>query len=107
MNEIVIVCIVLLTIAIIVAIVYLILTLIQISKTTKKLEETIDKVKNLQNIRFAYIDKKVFDENKIAKGLFVKLNSKETLGIDLYFNFGLEFVEEQLNKWREELLHQN
>ena len=57
--------------------------------------ETIEKVKNEQNICFAYTDKKVFDENKIAKGLFVKLNSKETLGNDLYFNFGFEFVEEQ------------
>ena len=44
MNETIIVCMVLLTIAIVAAIVYFILTLIQISKTTKKLEETIDKI---------------------------------------------------------------
>ena len=58
-------------------------------------QETIDINKNIQNIRLAYTDKNEFDENKIVKGLFVKVNSKETLGADLYFNFALEFNEEQ------------
>lgn len=44
MNEILLVCIVLLTIAAIIAVIYFVIAMNQISQTTKKLEETLTKV---------------------------------------------------------------
>lgn len=44
MNEILLICIVLITVAIIIAVVYFVITMSQLTQATKKLEETLDKV---------------------------------------------------------------